>query len=251
MSTLSKIIVVLGPTASGKTGLSLEIAREIGGEVISADSRTIYRGMDIGTAKVEGDQVVRYAGSQDEGLVVEGVAHWGIDLINPDEDFTVVDFKEYAEHKIDEIRARGHVPMIVGGTGLYIRSLVENFGFDQSMGERKYDALQIGLKVEREKLYERIDARVDKMMDHGLLDEVRALKEVYGCDVKSMTGIGYRQLCEYLEGDTTLKEAVRVIKRDSRHYAKRQMTWFARDEDVVWIEDGDEALKLVQKFLSN
>ncbi len=125
------------------------------------------------------------------------------------------------------------------------------FSDQQTKGEGKYDVLQIGIKVDREKLYERINDRVETMVAKGLVDEVRSLNDKYGCGIESMTGIGYRQVCEFLNGESSLKDAIEVIKRDSRHYAKRQMTWFKRDDSIKWIEDSSKVFGLVQKFLSN
>lgn len=316
-----KIIVVLGPTASGKTSLAIDIAKRFDGEIISADSRAIYRQMDIGTAKPPRDkraQALARREGQKEGIkdlfrakpyMVEEVPHWGFDLCDPDEDFSAADFQAYAEEKIKEITGRGHLPIIAGGTGLYISAIVDNLSFtevepdkklraelqdlsDQELVERlqkadseaaktidtanrrrllraveivettgqplsaqqtkkepKYDVLQLGLKVDREVLYERIDMRVDEMIAAGLVDEVRALRDEYGCEINSMTGIGYRQICAFLDGYLKLRDAIEVLKRDTRHYAKRQMTWFRRDGRIEWIENQEKALALVADFL--
>jgi len=233
---LLKMIAIVGPTASGKTGISVEIAKKIGGEIISVDSRQMYCGMDIGTAKV----------SEEEK---QGVPHFGVDILNPDEEFTAHQFKEYAEQKIEGIIGRGHIPMLVGGTGLYVQAIVDNFDFEQAKGEPKYDVLQIGLFVPRDELYQRIDARVDRMMADGLVEEVRNLKKKYGCEANAMTGIGYRQMCEYLDGKVNLDEAIRITKRDSRHYAKRQMTWFKRDNRIWWVKGLDEAMQAIENWL--
>ncbi len=282
---LPKLIAILGPTASGKTELGIRIAKEISGEIISVDSRQMFRGMDIGTGKAVLDKV---ASGKSQVATVHGIPHFGIDILNPNEEFTAHQFKEFAEEKIEEILARGHVPMLVGGTGLYAQAIIDNFTFEQTKGEAKYDVLQIGLSVPRDELYSRIDARVHKMIDAGLVDEVRQLREKYsrqlrekysrpaGSDVgdggsstektaknakphtpdprgreysNAMTGIGYRQVCEHLDGKIDLEEATRIIKRDSRHYAKRQMTWFKRDGRIKWVEDGGEAMKLAKNFL--
>ncbi|PIX62234.1 hypothetical protein CO057_03545 [Candidatus Uhrbacteria bacterium CG_4_9_14_0_2_um_filter_41_50] len=235
-----KIIAILGPTASGKTGLALQVAKKLNGEVINADSRTIYQEMNIGTAK----PVFK------RGQVVDDVLHWGFDLVSPDQHFQAYNFKEFAESKIADILERGKLPIIAGGTGLYIQGLVDNFDFEGDKAvEPKFEVLQIGILVNREELYKRTDDRVDQMIASGLVDEVRSLKEKYGCSVKSMTGIGYRQICQFLNGEVSLAEAIRIIKRDSRHYAKRQMTWFKRDDRIKWIKDSKEAMELIEKFL--
>ena len=252
-----KVIAIVGLTASGKSDMALMIAKEIGGEVIAADSRTVYRGMNIGTAKPNGQRGTSDPATisikkmfQEKPLMVEGVAHWGFDLVDPDEDFTVADFKVYAEQKIEEITKRGHVAVIVGGTGLYVQALIDNFGFDQTKGEVKYDALQIGIDIDRKVVCERIDERVDKMVAEGLVDEVRVLREKFGCEVKSMTGIGYRQICAFLDSYIKLVDAIDLVKRETRHYAKRQITWFKRDDRIVWVRNVYEAMEKVSAFLA-
>ena len=142
------------------------------------------------------------------------------------------------------------MPIVVGGTGLYIQALIDNFNFEGEQGESEYDALQIAVVWPREELYEQIDSRVDKMIEKGLVEEVRGLRERYGCDIKSMTGIGYRQVCEYLDKKIDKEEMIRLIKRDTRHYAKRQMTWFKRDDRIHWVESKERARKLVLDHLN-
>lgn len=245
-----KIIVIVGSTASGKTSLGIEVAKKINGEIISADSRAIYRTMDIGTAKPR-NQNPDYRTQTTDEYLVDGVVHYGFDIVDPDEHFQAFDFKKFAESKIKDIVSRGKVPIVVGGTGLYISGLVDNFDFEGGVvGEPKFDVLQIGLMVDRQALYDRIDQRVDEMIKQGLVDEVRSLQEKYGCEVKSMTGIGYRQICEFLDGKVSIETAIENLKRDSRHYAKRQMTWFKRDNRIHWIENAQEAQKLVEDFLA-
>lgn len=291
--SLSKLIAILGPTASGKTGLGIEIAKKIEGEIIGVDSRQVYREMNIGTAKITSS----------------GIPHWGIDLVDPDEDYSVADFKTYAEKKIDEILKRNHVPILVGGTGLWLSALIDNFDLtqtagdpvlraqlelrplgdlfaeykrldpegsetidrenkrrvvralevckitgkpfskQQTKGEPKYDVLQIGLSVDRQELNLRIDQRVDEMIANGLVNEVRALKEKYGCEIDAMTGIGYRQICTFLEGKPSLGDAIQETKKATRQYAKRQMTWFRRDERIKWVSDLETVLEIVASFL--
>ncbi len=316
-----KILAIVGPTASGKTSLGIALAKQFNGEVISVDSRQVYRGMDIGTAKPEGEwseQEIQKGGSVDQifgarkTFTVEGVPHWAIDLVDPDEEYSVALFKTYAEKKIKEILDRGHLPILVGGTGLWLRAIIDNLDlaatpsdpklraeletwrlgdlfheykqldpegaqsidrqnkrrlmralevtkltgkpFSQLRGadEPLYNVLQIGLKVDRGVLYNRINQRVDTMIAMELVNEVRALREKYGCEIESMTGIGYRQICAFLAGTETLAEAVELIKRDTRHYAKRQLTWFKRNEQIRWIDpkDVDKAKGFVTNFLS-
>lgn len=288
---MDKIIVLVGPTASGKTSLSIRLAQELGGEIISADSMQIYRHMDIGTAKPD-------AGER------AGIPHHLIDVVMPDVQFSVAHYQSMAHTAIQEVLSKGKLPIIVGGTGLYINSLVHNIHFSDTVSDRMlrdslgeearlhgnqhvYDMLMemdpdsaknlhvndlkriiraievfqhtkksityhrqvsrlqppifdyriIGLQMSRDRLYGRIDQRVDLMMEKGLLEEVRALKAM-GFDRKSpaMQGIGYKELLAYFRGLVTLEEAIRLIKTGSRHYAKRQMTWFKRLDGVHWMD---------------
>lgn len=285
------LIILTGPTAVGKTALSIELAKAIGGEIISADSMQVYRHMDVGSAKVTKEEM-------------QGVPHHLIDVLDPDEEFNVTRFQAMAKEAMDGIYARGHVPIIAGGTGFYIQALIYDIDFKEnddstamreeleSLGEEKgnehlHDILReidpesaeaihannrkrviraieyyrmTGQKIsehnqeEREKsspydfyyyvltcdrglLYERIDQRVDLMLDMGLVDEVQKLKSM-GCrrGMVSMQGLGYKEILDYLDGICTLEEAVYVLKRDTRHFAKRQLTWFKRERDVRWLE---------------
>ncbi len=296
------LVILTGPTAVGKTALSVELAKQIGGEIISADSMQVYRGMDIGSAKVRPEEM-------------RGIPHHLIDVADPKESFDVVRFQKYAKKYIGEIRERGRIPILAGGTGFYIQAVLYDIDFTEhgtdqeyrksleqtareqgpevlhemlrkvdpdsadlihennvkrviraleyyhETGERisghnaaqrqktsPYNFACFVLNEDRQKLYEQIDLRVDQMMEAGLLDEVRALREK-GCtrDMVSMQGLGYKELLDYLSGETSLPEAVEVIKRDTRHFAKRQLTWFRRERDVIWIdkekfEDDDEKI---------
>lgn len=306
---MEKVFIVLGPTASGKSALSVEMAKEMNGEIISADSMQIYKYMDIGTAKVTGEEM-------------QGVKHYMIDEVNPDEDFSVARFKDRAEVYLKEILSKGKTPIIAGGTGLYINSLIYNIDFAEApmdskwrdqlnyeadekgievlfdrlkeidyetwqrlhLNDRKriiralevyyqtgvtmseqikrsreippqYDFWLIGLRMEREFLYERINRRVDKMFENGLLSEVKKLVEMgYDKDTTAMQALGYKEVLSYLRGEISLEEAVYLIKRDSRHYAKRQMTWFRRLENVVWVDVAEDdtpesLLKKTKKLL--
>ncbi len=286
---LKKIIAVAGPTASGKTSLAIEIARKFDGEVVSCDSMQIYRFMDIGTAKPDKSEQ-------------EAVRHHMIDILNPTERCSVADFVRLARECIDDIIRRGKLPILAGGTGLYMDSVLENivfedFGSDpkfraemqqladtegvdvlhsilakrdpeaaekihpnnvrrviralevchltgktftqvnlESRREPVYDALILGIDADREILYERINMRVDKMMDGGLLEEVRTLCDMgIDRDTTAMQAIGYKEILEFLEGNVTIDEAVEKIKMESRRYAKRQMTWFRRNDKIQWI----------------
>ncbi len=269
-----RVIAIVGPTASGKSDVAFRVAKAVGGEVLCVDSRTVYRGMDVGTAKGSG---------------------WGTDLVNPDEAFTVADFVEYAKVKIDEIVSWGKVPVLVGGTGLYFRALLDGLtladvapnevlraewegkstdelvemlrvqdanavntidtknrrrvlraleivtatGAPLSERQQKvatpYDVCWIGVDVPTDELFRRIDARVDEMIANGLEAEVRVLYEKYGGSPRAMSGIGYHQFVEYFEGKTTLDAAIARIKTDTRSYAKRQRTWFKADKRIQWV----------------
>lgn len=286
-----KLLVIGGPTAVGKTDLSIKLAKKLNGEIISADSMQIYKYMDIGSAKVTEDEM-------------DGIKHYLIDTINPDVPFSVADFKEYGDKALNDIIAKGKLPIISGGTGLYINSLTCNMTFTEAEKDEhyrrylenlatekgneylhemlkecdpisyeeihpnnrkrviralevfkltnkpfssynagedfyntNYDVYYYVLTMDREKLYERINKRVDIMMEKGLLDECIRLKEMgYNSDVQSMQGIGYKELLYHLEGKISLSEAIDMIKQGSRNYAKRQLTWFRRDKRCVFLD---------------
>ncbi len=283
------LVILLGPTAIGKTDLSLSLAKKLKGEIISCDSMQIYKYMDIGSAKV----------SKDEQLQV---THHMVDIVYPEEEFTVADFKEQAKSIIRDLNAKGKLPIVTGGTGLYINSLVYELNFtraeadyglrkeledlaaDKGVGEvhkilesidppsakklhpndlkrviraieiyrqsgvtmseynknfrtevEDYNLSMIGLTMDRQKLYQRINKRVDKMMDDGLIEEVQfLLSKGYTKDLVSMQGIGYKELIDHLEGNMSLEETIDLIKKKSRNYAKRQLTWFRRDPRIKW-----------------
>jgi tRNA dimethylallyltransferase len=286
------LLIIVGPTAVGKTGLSIALAEDIGAEIVSADSMQVYRGMDIGTAKPAKEERAR-------------VPHHMIDVADPKEPFSAGEYMRMATGVIAGIRARGRTPLVVGGTGLYVRALVEGIfeGPDADMAlregllaierergngalhgmlarsdpdaaariepgdlrrvvraleitmksgrtvtelhrqhrasGRKTDAKVAGLTMARGALYARIERRVDEMMADGLLEEVARLREL-GCtrEMVSMQAIGYKQLMAHLDGEYALDEAVRLIKRDTRRYAKRQFTWFNRVPGIRWVELG-------------
>lgn len=287
---MKNLFILGGPTAVGKTSISVKLAKDLNGEIISADSMQIYKQMNIGSAKISEDEM-------------EGVAHHLIDIINPDQEFSVVDFKARAEEAIKNISSRGKLPMVVGGTGFYINSLIYNYGYTMAEKDEEYRksleelaykngrqyihemlkdidiysykklypndlkrvirALEVYkltgqtiseytakediynipyninyfvLTMDRKKLYERIDYRVDHMLKNGLINEVIKLKEMgYNANMQSMNGIGYKEMLYYLEGEITLEKAVELIKQGSRNYAKRQLTWFKKDSRVIWI----------------
>ena len=238
----NKVIVILGPTGSGKTSVSIKIAKAIGGEIISADSRAIYKGMDIGTAKPSVEEQ-------------DGVPHFGIDLVEPGERFTVADWKAYAEEKIAEIKARGHVPMIVGGTGLYIDALVYDYQFKndgkrseinpyhhkdnaREMTDRKTlctNYLLVGVKTEPAVLRERLAVRAEQMFCTELYDETRKLVEKYGWDSQAMKSNIYQFVWQYLNKELSLEKAKELFIYDDWHLAKRQLTWFKRTPEINWL----------------
>lgn len=224
-----KTIVILGPTASGKTGVSIEIAKKIGGEIISADSRAIYQGMELGTA----------APSIEEQA---GVPHYGIGIVGPDERFTVADWKRFAEGKIQEIRTRGKIPMVVGGTGLYIDALIYDYSFseqkklDQSdRTEMCSNYLTIGIKWEPEQLRERIAARADNLFVQELFAETENLVAKYNWNTQAMKSNIYQFAWGYLQGEYNLEEAKKLFILDDWHLAKRQLTWFKRNKNIKWL----------------
>lgn len=290
----SPLVILTGPTAVGKTKLSVELAKRINGEIISADSMQVYRGMDIGSAKVTKEEM-------------QGVPHYLIDEFDPSEEFHVVRFQEYAKKYIRQIQAKGKIPILVGGTGFYIQAVLYDIDFTENGSDDSYreelqkiadeqgaEALHAMLQevdpksaeaihannvkrviralefyqetgqrisdhneAEREKespyafayfvlnddrvkIYQNIDLRVDLMMEQGLLEEVRTL-QAQGCtrDMVSMQGLGYKEILDYFDGIYPLEEAVRILKRDTRHFAKRQLTWFRRERDVIWINKNE------------
>lgn len=239
------VVVILGPTASGKTGVSIRIAKEIerrarasvtgdfcgfrGAEIISADSRAIYRGMEIGTA----------APSLEEQA---GIPHHGISIVRPDERFTVADWKTFAEKKIQEIRLRGNLPMVVGGTGLYIDALIYDYGFserkklDQSdRAEMCSNYLTVGIKWSPEELRQRITERADNLFVQELYDETRNLVAQYNWNIQAMKSNIYQFAWSYLQGECSLEEAKKLFVLDDWHLAKRQLTWFKRNKNINWL----------------
>ncbi len=236
------VIVIVGPTGSGKTGVSIEIAKEVDGEIISADSRAIYKGMDIGTAKPSLEER-------------EGITHYGFDLVEPGDRFTVADFKEYAEQKICSIRERGKVPIVCGGTGLYVDALLYNYQFNieqksctKQQGEtlsfaEKYpdrvkmstDFLVFGIKWPKEELRTRLKKRLDKMFVPELFEETEKLVSTYGFGSQAMKSDIYEYVHGYLSGEYDLDEAKKRCFYRDWHLAKRQMTWFKRNAEIKWL----------------
>ena len=230
-------IIILGPTGSGKTGISIKLAKALGGEIISADSRAIYKGMDIGTAKPTKQERA-------------GIPHYGLDLVKPGERFTVADWKTYAEDKIKDIKSRGKTPIIVGGTGLYIDALIYDYQFKGPTGEKIGDLEQkscsdrtevkgdllIGIKWSPEELRARLKKRIDQMFNVDLYNETKDLVQKYGWGSQAMKSNIYEYAWQYLQGELTLEQAKEKCFYEDWHLAKRQLTWFKRNRDIVWLE---------------
>lgn len=245
-------IVILGPTGSGKTDVSIKIAKAIGGEIVSADSRAIYKGMDIGTAKPTREEM-------------QGIPHYGLDLVKPGERFTVADWKSYAEAKIKDIEARGKVPIIVGGTGLYIDALIYDYQFKGPTGakigdfeqktcsdrtEVKGNFLIVGIKWGTEELRERLSKRITQMFCPALYDETKKLVQQYGWGSQAMKSDIYEYAWKYLQGELTLDEAKKKCFYEDWHLAKRQLTWFKRNPNIIWLEL-EKVYPFVLKYIKN
>ena len=225
-----KLVVVLGPTATGKSKIGILLAQKLNGEIISGDSMLIYKKMDIGTAKP----------SEEEQ---KSVPHHLIDILEPDATYNAFQFQQNAADLITKINARNKLPIIVGGTGLYIQALLENYEFDVPKSNKKnlnqYDALVFGLKMERSFLYERINARVDKMLADGLEDEVKNLLDAgVPPNCQSMRAIGYRQMLWYLQDGMDKDAMIEKLKQATRNFAKRQFTWYRHMNYIKWFEVG-------------
>ena len=293
---MKPLIVLTGPTAVGKTALSISLAKAIGGEIISADSMQVYKYMDIGTAKIRPEEM-------------ENVPHHLIDILDPKIAFNVALFKEMAQKAVEEIYERGHIPIIVGGTGFYIQALLYDIDFSEEDSDQEirnelesiakekgsvylheclrevdpesaeqihhnnvkrviraleyyrmhgekisvhnererqknspYQFLYFVLTHDRQVLYDRIEKRIDQMIDEGLVNEVdKLLKMGYNQELVSMQGLGYKEFVPYLKGECTLEDSIYVLKRDTRHFAKRQLTWFRRERDVRWLDKSQHA----------
>ena len=232
-----RILVIIGPTGSGKTGLAIDVALElarlrgvdVAAEVISADSRAIYKGMDIGTAKPTREEM-------------QGVSHWGIDLVGPDERFTVVDFCDYARQKIAEIRERGHLPIIAGGTGLYVDALVYDYRFNdvvkKTYSDREQmssDYIVVGIHWERAELRKRLVQRSNKLFEQDIEAETAAMAEKYSWNLQAMKSDIYPIVWKMMQGEITREEAIQLNAVDDWHLAKRQLTWFKRNPEIKWL----------------
>ena len=231
-----KILTIIGPTGSGKTGLAIDVALELkrrgvfdGCEIISADSRAIYKGMDIGTAKPSHDEM-------------RGVPHWGIDLVGPDDRFTVADFKRYAEQKISEIHNRGNFAIIAGGTGLYIDALIFNYSFSESAKKNYSDRnkmceqyLVIGIDWPREELRKRLYKRSEQLFAQPIEEEYERVAKVYPADSQAMKSDIYPIVGAMMRGELSRQEAIEKNALVDWHLAKRQLTWFKRNPEIVWL----------------
>lgn len=256
MAAVTPLIVVVGETASGKTALGIELAQKFNGEIICADSRTIYRGMDIGTAKPT---------PEEQDLV----PHHLLDIRDPDEAYSAAQFQKDAQDLIEDSHNRGKVPIMVGGTGLYIDSVIYNYTFapeaerdptnprhtapDNAPKDEKLrpNTLIFGLQRDREDLEARIQKRVQAMLDAGLIDEVKTLVELYGRDNEALSGIGYRFFADYLEGKLSLSEATEKFVRGDMLLAKRQRTWFKRNKSIQWLTDPSKAVAITTTYMNN
>lgn len=296
---MNKLIVILGPTASGKTSLSIKLAKKFNGEIVSADSRQIYRGMDVGTAKP---------------LDLKGIPHWMLDIKNPNQPYSVGEYKKEAVGAIRQILKRNKLPILVGGTGLYIKAITDNlnipeikadvalrkkiekeiqkYGLDfvfkkllkldpeaayiidpknprrviraleitlltkkpfsqqRKSGSPLFDVLEIGISMPKEKLQKIIGSRIERMLEDGLVQEVKNLVKKYGSKQQAFDAIDYREIIEHLSKKITLEGTVEKMRNNTWHYAKRQMTWFKADKKVHWIKDYKEAEKLIKNFVN-
>jgi len=305
--SLPKIVCIVGPTASGKTALSLRLAKKFDGEVINADSRQVYKVFDIGTGKPPGKRGVK---NGRRAYLVDGVPHYLMDFLPPEKAFTVPEWRDATMKAVRGITRREHLPLVVGGTGLYIQALIDNFQFPQIApnptfraaletkplaelvkllinldpdaeqdvdlknprrviralevvtftgkpftkqkitGKPLVDALQIAIDWPRDELYRRNDAAVETMIEDGWVDEIkRALKKKVPETAPAMTSIGYRELLRAIKGEMSMRGAADATKQAVRRYAKRQMTWFRKDQRIKWVKDEDEAMRLVEKWI--
>ncbi len=306
---LPKIIVVIGPTASGKTDLALYLAKKFNGEIICADSRTVYKNLDIGTAK---PYIGKKYYKKNNIYIINNIPHYFINIAEPNRRITVAHFKKTAHKIINDIIIRNKMPIIAGGTGLYVDALIQEYEIPRVAPDRKlrlklekqlkrygenwfyqkllkldpcakkfidpknhrrviraleviiktgkkfselrkknnskYKSLILGINLPREKLYNRINKRVERMIKLGLVNEARKIAKKYSWSRSAMSGIGYHQFRKYLKSEETLDQAINSLKRDTRHYAKRQITWFKRNKDIVWLNFNGEKKDFLRPY---
>jgi len=239
-----KIAVVLGPTAAGKSDLAVKLAKQYNGEIISSDSRQIYKGMNIASNKITKEEM-------------QGVKHHMLSIINPDKNYSLFNWQQDTFTLINKLHKKNKLPIIAGGTGLYICSILQNYDLDPkepSLRECPYDFIILGINPDREKLYNKINKRVDRMVDDGSIQEVKRIYKKYpNKKLNSLSGIGYREIIEYIDDKISLDQAIEKIKQNTRHYAKRQMTWFRRMEKqglkIHWNKTLTQNKKLLKEFL--
>ena len=236
-----KVVVILGPTGVGKSKIGVEIANKFNGEIISADSVQIFKDFNIGSAKITEEET-------------KGIKHHLIDFVSPNKEFTVYNFVSNAKLKIKEISSKNKLPIIVGGTALYVKSLIENYNFgeterdlsvrkelekEKTKSESEFDFLIFALNKDRKALYEQINRRVDVMIKDGLVDEVKSLVEKYGTQVQPFKAIGYKEVLPYIQNKYSKQEMIDLIKQHSRNYAKRQITFIKNIKETKWIDTAD------------
>ncbi len=256
VATVKPLIVIVGPTASGKSDLAMMLAKRFNGEIICADSQTIYRGMDIGTAKPT---------KTDQALI----PHHLLDIRNPDESYSVAQFQRDAQEAIADINTRGKLPIMVGGSGLYIDSVIYNYSFisdgqrddvnprhlakDVGLKDKELrdDTLIIGIQRNPEELEARIVERIDRMVEAGLIDEVKNLVAKYGRDAVGLSNIRYQIFAEYLAGLISLDEAMQKFARNDMLLSKKQKTWFKRNKSIHWMNNREDAVAITTTFLNN
>lgn len=309
MPRLKPLIAIIGQTASGKTRLALELAKRFNGELINADSRQIYREMDIATNKIGKENLKKQNINGEICYLIEGIPIHILDILNPDQEFSLAEYKTLAIKIIEKIQEKNKLPILVGGTGLYVDAVTENFQIPANSPTKKireelekkdtetlfndlkeldpsaaeniggnnkrkliralevclisnkpfssqrkkeaplFDVLKIGIAKDRKELYKDIDKRVDQMIELGLIEETKKLQKKYSPELPAMSGIGYKEISAYLKGDSSLEEAIQKIKFRTHQYARRQNTWFKKDEKINWVENQEEATELVEKFI--